>query len=114
MPNPKVSDALLDLALELGGTVELDDGTVFNAEGRTGTRVKPVPPKSENERLLELLTQIVKTPPVVNTTVEVPEATPPTVLVQPAPSKPVSWSFEFDRNADGTIKRIRATPGATA
>jgi hypothetical protein len=44
---------------------------------------------------------------VVNPEIKVPEAQ---VVVQPAQSKPVSWTFEFERNADGTIKCIHATP----
>jgi hypothetical protein len=32
------------------------------------------------------------------------------VVQQPEAKKAVAWTFEFERNADGTIKRIHATP----
>lgn len=45
---------------------------------------------------------------VASPTVEVP---PAQVVVQPAPQQArCSWKFEFERNADGTIKSITANP----
>lgn len=103
-----IPDDLLDLALELGGTLRTDDGRVFNSEGRVGAR--QVRPKQDpQERMLQLLVEQLKTPPQVHTTVNVPEAAPPSVVVENKASA-VSWTFDFERNADGTIKRIRATP----
>jgi len=51
------------------------------------------------------------TVPAPQINVEVPAQPAPQVIVKmPAAPKVVAWTFEFERNADGTIKRIHATP----
>ena len=49
--------------------------------------------------------------PVVNVASPAVEVPPAQVIVQPAPQQArCSWKFEFERNADGTIKSITANP----
>jgi hypothetical protein len=115
---------LEDLALELGATVEYDDGRKFNTAQMRGKRpvkprtemapppmasVAPVAPK--NDETVEMLKQVIS---LLNRPVEVrmPDMPAPQVTVTAsAPvAQPVRWAFEFDRNPNGTIKRINATP----
>lgn len=62
-------------------------------------------------RALEWLNRPQPAPQVsVNPDIKVEQ---PSVVVQPATvqqQKPVPWTFEFERNEDGTIRRIKATP----
>lgn len=61
------------------------------------------------EKVLEALGRPAPTPQV--TLSPVIEVQPPAAEpVQPPPPKVTAWTFEFERNADGTIKRIHATP----
>jgi len=112
---------LEDLALETGATVEYANGRKFNTSGREALRtpkqkavapapVEPVQPKPDVSA--DLLRQMIA---ILNRPVDVrlPEMPAPQVTVTvpaQAVSKPVSWTFEFERNTNGTIKRINATP----
>jgi hypothetical protein len=113
-----------DLALETGATVEYASGRRFNTSGREAVRKpKPVaapaapaapaePTPAKPDVSADLLRQMIA---VLNRPVDVrlPEMPVPQVTVTPAAqvaSKPVSWIFEFERNPNGTIKRINATP----
>jgi hypothetical protein len=110
---------LEDLALELGASVQHDDGRVFNAAQRSGVRRLPVRPpnavRSEpvpaalptepapQTELLRLLTEMLARP-----SPEIPAAPPAQVIVQTAAR--TGWEFAFKRNPDGTISSITATP----
>jgi len=122
MANVRLGDLydLEDLALETGATVEYANGRMFNTAGRQAVRaVKPKAPapapvaQSEPTKpdvSAELLRQMMA---ILNRPVEVrlPEMPAPQVTIAAAPAAaPTSWSFEFERNANGTIKRINATP----
>lgn len=108
MSNLEVSNQQLKaLSLELGATVELPGGKVFNASGVKGE--PPVSrPKQQVDYMQQLLSQLVSlasapkpepvSVPAPNVTVQVPEA------------KQTSWRFSFVRNEDGTIKDIIAKP----
>lgn len=106
MDTPKVShDALKRLSMELGATLELPGGKVFNSAGEKGFHsvAKPKPaPVDNTQKLLEQLILLAGKPatavPAPQVTVSVPE------------KKPVSWKFDFERNPDGTIKSITANP----
>lgn len=117
---------LEDLALKTGATVEYGDGRKFNTTKIRGRKVakqqesEPSPPQEpiipaaepRQEFTAEMFQQLLA---LLNRPVEVrlPEIPAPQVTVatpeQPT-SKQVSWSFEFERNPNGTIKRISATP----
>jgi hypothetical protein len=122
MANIRLNDLydIEDLALETGATVEYANGRKFNTSGREAARkpkpvavptpVEPAPVKPDVSA--DLLRQMIA---VLNRPVDVrlPEMPAPQVTVTPAAqvaSKPVSWTFEFERNPNGTIKRINATP----
>lgn len=116
-----------ELALETGATIESPNGSRFNSAGvqlkRKPTVAKPAPapepePEVEDEtpepphpEVLALLKQLVE---VVKRPVEVtiPPIPAPQVTVK-APdqkaSSPKAWTFDFERNSNGTIKRINAT-----
>lgn len=101
-----------DFAAEFGASVEDEFGRVFNALERPISKAaqsveKPVPSAVE-EALKALLTQAQK-PPEVHVQAVAPP--PAKVFLRPAPiPPPVAWTFEFERNNDGTINRIHATP----
>jgi hypothetical protein len=114
---------LEDLALETGGKVSYSDGRQFNTSGMKATRkpvesapkAPPPPPVVETPKTdpatTELLRQVVA---LLNRPVEVklPDMPAPQVVVNTpdAPkAAPVTWSFEFERNPNGTIKRITAS-----
>lgn len=126
MAGVKLGDAydLEDLALETGSTVEYPDGRKFNSGGEVAKRrppkVAPVVDEDEAEdkkeapeppspELLALLKQLVA---VVSRPVEVrlPPMPAAQVVVKeaPEPSSAKAWTFEFERNSNGTIKRINA------
>lgn len=125
MANVRLGDLydLKDLALETGATVEYANGRTFNTTGRQAVRAakpkatpaptpapvaQPEPPKPDVSA--ELMRQMIA---ILNRPVDVrlPEMPAPQVTVAAAPAaKPVSWAFEFERNPNGTIKRITATP----
>lgn len=123
MANVRLGDLydLEDLALETGASVEYANGRTFNTTGRQAVRavkpkvpapvaapVAPEPPKQDVSA--ELMRQMIA---ILNRPVDVrlPEMPAPQVTVAAAPAaKPVSWAFEFERNPNGTIKRINATP----
>jgi hypothetical protein len=113
---------LEDLALETGGKVSYSDGRQFNTSGIKATRkpAEPVPkappaptpelPKTD-PATTELLRQIVG---LLNRPVEVklPDMPAPQVTVNTPDvpkAAPVTWAFEFERNPNGTIKRITAS-----
>ena len=113
---------LEDLALELGASVRGPDGKVFNSAGRAGaTRLPkveaapaaPVVRESDmSAKLMQMMAELMarqQAAPVVNVPeVKVPA---PTVVVQPAEkAAPCSWKFSFERNRDGSIKSITASP----
>jgi hypothetical protein len=113
-----------ELALETGSTVAYTDGRKFNTAGIQGKRLmrgsKPEPepapmpaPAPRQELTPELMQQILA---AINRPVEVKLPTMPTPQVTvAAPAKtqaPTKWTFEFERNPNGTIKRINATSEA--
>jgi len=114
---------LEDLALETGSSLEFADGRKFNSAGlQTSRKVRepvavsapapaPAPPPAPAPDLTPLLQQLIA---AVNRPVEVtiPPMPAPQITVQAAEQKaspPQAWTFDFERNANGTIKRINAT-----
>lgn len=68
--------------------------------------------ESRRDELLQKVLEALASPApaaqvTVNPVIEAPKA--PDVVVNNQGAKPVSWTFEFERNGDGTIKRIHAT-----
>lgn len=114
---------LEDLALETGATLEFANGRKFNTSKVQAKRVKEEPaekPSARADNTAEILKQIVL---LLSRPVEVvvPPIPAPQVTVNMPPKeeeddeneeedKPVEWVFEFERNFNGTIKRIVATP----
>lgn len=112
-----------DLALEVGATVDYANGRKFNTSQVKDKRVaKPrsVPPPPvpsvapevpKNDETVEMLKQVIS---LLNRPVEVrmPDIPAPQVSVTAATpaAQPVRWAFEFERNPNGTIRRINATP----
>lgn len=112
-----------DLALEVGATVDYADGRKFNTSQVKDKRLpKPrpmsapsvasvVPEAPKNDETVEMLKQVIS---LLNRPVEVrmPDIPAPQVSVTAATpaAQPVRWAFEFDRNPNGTIKRINAIP----
>jgi hypothetical protein len=97
-------EELEGLALEFGATLEYDDGNVFNVSGRRGTRL-PKPEEPEQDKVGELLQKVSE---LASRPIEVKVEAPAPAAATPA--KVSAWTFEFERNDDGTIKRIHATP----
>lgn len=124
MANLRLSDVynLEELALETGSTVEYASGRKFNTAGIQAKRplkVAPTPaaapppppaPEPKSELTAELMQQILS---ALNRPVEVklPQMPAPQVTVAaPATAQvPVKWTFEFERNSNGTIKSITAS-----
>lgn len=117
---------LEDLALETGAAIEFADGRKFNTSKVELKRKKsePVQPSaartSSTAETAEILKQIVT---LLSRPVEVviPPMPAPQVTVNLPPKEdddesedkednPVRWVFEFERNPNGTIKRIEAIP----
>jgi hypothetical protein len=87
-------DALLD-------DIGRDDGPTVRERLREGQK---------DELLLKALEAVAR-PQLAPQVVVHADAPAPQVVVQPPEAKKtVAWTFEFERNADGTIKRIHATP----
>ena len=127
MAGVKLGDAydLEDLALETGSSIDYADGSKFNSGGevakRRAPKLAPVPevededededetPEPPNPEMMALLKQLVA---VVSRPVEVrlPPMPAAQVVVKeaPEPAQAKAWEFEFERNANGTIKRINA------
>lgn len=117
-------DNVEDLALELGATVEYANGRKFNTAGTKALRkpkppvedvaekkAEPLPPPSVDQSLLQQVIQQLSAALNRPVTVTLPDMPAPQVTVQAgSPVTPVSWVFEFERNPNGTIKRINATP----
>lgn len=113
-----------ELALELGATIESPNGTKFNTAGAKLKRKPmaapsapepedededegPEPPHPEVLALLKQLVEVVKRPVEVT----IPPIPAPQVTVKAAEQKvssPKAWTFDFERNPNGTIKRINA------
>lgn len=125
--NTKQATSVEDLALDLGARVLYPDGKVFNAAGRSGVSrlpapravahdTAPAPPVSNVEQVLQKLTELLaqktapmEAPPAARMPdIVIPPAAAPTIVVQKA--APCSWSFDFERNKDGTLKRVVANP----
>jgi hypothetical protein len=116
-------DTLTAFALEFGVPVELDGGRVFNSQGlrmspaarkpgasssTSTTQTRPASAAS-SDALLERVAELVARP--VQVQVSLPSPPMAKVLINQAPvATPVGWVFEFERNNDGTIARIRALP----
>jgi len=112
-----------DLALEVGATVDYANGRKFNTsqvrdKRPSKPRAMPAPPVAsvtpeapKNDETVEMLKQVIS---LLNRPVEVrmPDMPAPQVSVTAATpvAQPVRWAFEFDRNPNGTIKRINAIP----
>jgi hypothetical protein len=111
---------LEDLALETGASIEFTDGRKFNTtktqSKRTVKEDSPQPQMIRSDNTAEILKQIVL---LLSRPVEVviPPMPAPQVTVNlpeekeddEEEDKPVRWVFEFERNPNGTIKRIEAT-----
>ena len=111
-----------NLALETGATLEYADGRKFNTAGAALKRMRKAPmpapapapaaPPAPAGLSVEMLQQILQ---ALNRPVQVtlPDIPAPSVTVSApaavAPSPPTKWTFEFERNPNGTIKRIHAT-----
>jgi hypothetical protein len=122
------SDDVEDLALELGATVEYANGRKFNTAGMKALRKAKLnvvedeedeeeeaeekrSPSAVDTSLLQQVIQQLSTALNRPVAVTLPEMPVPQVTVQAGnPVTPVSWVFEFERNPNGTIKRINATP----
>ena len=114
---------LEDLALEMGATVDYADGRKFNTSqvkekrsSKPRSMVSPpvqsiALPIQKNDETVEMLKQVIS---LLNRPVEVrmPDIPAPqvTITAPTSTAQPVRWAFEFDRNPNGTIKRINATP----
>lgn len=99
-------------AAEFGASVEDDAGRVFNALERPVAKVaKPIEKPAPNpvEDALKALLEQAQKPLEVHLQAVAP---PPAKVFLRAPpvQAPVSWRFTFERNADGTIREILATP----
>ena len=120
---------LKELALETGATITSPDGKRFNTGGVTAKRsplpkpataapvAAPVPaptPPVPVPDMSDILKQLIA---MMNRPVEVklPPMPAPQVVVKEAQVQPVvaprSWTFEFERNSNGTIKSITAKAG---
>lgn len=70
--------------------------------------------RAQNELLLKALERLAQPAQAPQVTLQPEikvETLPAQVVVQPAEARrPVAWTFEFERNGDGTIKRIHASP----
>lgn len=90
--------------------IDFDD-LLDNLGSTDGPRLKDRLREEQQQELLQKVLERLAQPqpaPQVRVTAETP---PAQVVVTPSePRKSVSWTFEFERNADGTIKRIHATP----
>lgn len=113
-----------DLALETGAQVTYADGRKFNSAGLQAQRKRPEPtpppapvaaptpePPKSDDRMADMMKQILS---LLNRPVEVklPEMPTPNVVVKAPdvmPMPPTEWVFEFERNPNGTIKRINAS-----
>lgn len=111
---------LEDLALETGASIEYNDGRKFNTSKVQGKRVKQEAeqPVAKPDNTAEILKQIVL---LLSRPVEVvvPPMPAPVVTVNlpeekededEGEDKATGWVFEFERNYNGTIKRIVAMP----
>jgi uncharacterized protein YukJ len=104
---------LEDYALESGAAVHRANGEVFNAAGRTGVyrlpkRAAPTPPEDNgHEKLTAALADMMSKLHVQQPSAPVVNVPPAQVVVQPQ-QRVLDWTFTFERNADGTIKSIRA------
>jgi hypothetical protein len=107
-----------DLALELGASVKRDDGSVFNSSGRSGVVRLPKPVAAPepapapvqdtgHEKLTAALAEMMSKLHVQQPSAPVVHVPPAQVVVQPQ-QRVLDWTFTFERNADGTIKSIRA------
>ena len=70
---------------------------------------------TREQQMHDLLTQalrVVANPVAPQVTVQqtTPQPTVEVTVQPPAPEPRRGWTFEFERNGDGTIKRIHATP----
>lgn len=124
------SDGLFDLedfALETGSSVEYPDGRRFNSAGvQAQRRIKDKPVEAApsptasvpaapapSMDMTAVMRQLIA---AINRPVEVtlPPMPAPQVVVKEAEKKasaPRSWTFEFERNSNGTIKKIHAKAG---
>lgn len=110
------------LALELGAEVEFEDGRVFNAEQRnveSRPRPKPAappPPPAPSIDLKPLLDQLAalsvsqKALADAVSSAQAPQVVVPAPQVTVTPRKVTSWRFDFERNGDGTIRALVASP----
>jgi len=117
---------LKELALETGATIASPDGKRFNTGGVVAKR-HPLPkpaavasapapvtaPAPAGPDLTDILKQLIA---VMNRPVEVhiPPMPAPQVVMKEAPAAapvPRKWTFEFERNSNGTIKSITANAG---
>lgn len=113
-----------DLALELGATVEYPDGRKFNTAGTQAKRQAkapspapalapaPAPAPDPNTALMQQMVQQLAVALSRPVSVTLPDIPAPQIVVQPSEvtAQPTSWVFEFERNPNGTIKRINAKP----
>jgi len=97
-------------ALDAGVSIEYEDGASFNTGGNTAGMYMEPEEVDEDRRfddLIKKITEIVSRP--VHVTVDAPAPVQTTAVQSTAVT---AWTFEFDRNPDGTIKCIHATAEA--
>lgn len=113
----KASD-LEGLALATGASIRRNDGSSFNASGRSGVSVLaklPTPaqvapvaaPAQDNSALLAKIVELLAREQPAPITLPEVIVQPAAVVVQPTP-RTLDWTFTFEHNKDGSIKSIRA------
>lgn len=115
-------ESLKKLALQMGASVRLSNGEVFNSSGTRGEYKPPGEPRVEkpdpNQQILRAIYELLQSqraPQMVMPEIPAPivHIEPPQITVQPAPvelPQPRGWKFTFERNESGTIRSITATP----
>jgi hypothetical protein len=114
-------EAIKALALRLGASARLTNGETFNAAGirRATSPSAPKPQPEVKPQDDPLMAKVVAMLEKMQTPAPAPvqQVVPaPDVIVQPAQvvmPAPVSWKFTFERNDNGTIRSITATPNKT-
>ena len=102
-------DDLEDFALEFGGTVDDETGRVYNSAGNRAVRHASKVAPDPDEPMRQLIAQVAE---LAKRPVQVSVAAPAVTVQSPKAiaHKPTAWTFEFERNNDGTIKSITASP----
>ena len=91
-----------------------DDLIDFSPDDLKGPTIGELERGKRTDDLMKQVLTALATPAApapVNVQVAAPEVQPAQVVF--APTKKTSWTFTFDRNPDGTIHKIHATPSST-